>query len=55
MRCPCEVPLRLLDGFEGHEPWHYLTHVLNELPTTKPDDLKNLLPQNIQAITFSQH
>ena len=36
----------------GHEPWHYLTHVLTELPTTKPDDLQNLLPHNIPAITF---
>ena len=36
----------------GHEPWHYLTHVLTELPTTKPDDLQDLLPHNIPAITF---
>jgi transposase len=36
----------------GHEPWHYLTHVLTELPTTKPDDLQDLLPHNMPAITF---
>ena len=38
----------------GHEPWHYLNHVLAELPTTKSDDLEKLLPHNIPAITFNQ-
>lgn len=38
----------------GHEPWHYLNHVLAELPTTNADDLEKLLPHNIPAITFRQ-
>jgi transposase len=38
----------------GHEPWHYLTHILTELPTTKPEDMQSLLPHNIPAITFNQ-
>ncbi|HJN51894.1 MAG: IS66 family transposase [Pseudomonadales bacterium] len=36
----------------GHEPWHYLTHVLTELPTTEPDDLHTLLPYNILPATL---
>ena len=37
----------------GHEPWHYLNHVLTALPTTKPDDVEKLLPHNLSAITFN--
>ena len=38
----------------GHEPWHYLTHVLAALPTTHPDDLHALLPYNISPSTFDR-
>jgi len=37
----------------GHEPWHYLNHVLTALPSTKPDDVEKLLPHNLSAITFN--
>jgi transposase len=39
----------------GHEPWHYLTHVLTELPTMNPDDLHTLLPYNILPSIFDRH
>jgi transposase len=39
----------------GHEPWHYLTHVLTELPTMHPDDLHTLLPYNVPPSIFDRH
>jgi transposase len=39
----------------GHEPWHYLTHVLTALPRMHPDDLHTALPHNIPPLTFERH
>ncbi len=37
----------------GHEPWHYLKHLLTELPRTAEEDLHTLLPHNILPATLN--